>query len=201
MVTIIEQSRVPQFVSSLSTLMEIEMITTIEHVQPIFCILASVGVNDIEQDYNSHSVSSVDQVHQLLRSAISAGNSKEGGDLVSERSIVCVFLDGHQLNDVVSKLLDPRKNLCSELLVGSDPVLSGTNTDMGLIDTSRLGLCRAGVLEDIFLLGIPENSVVDTAYGKILGNTLDPGRKTIKNLATRNFQSNLVEIRIIPPPP
>lgn len=132
-------------------------------------------------------MSGVNQLHQLFWCAVSAGGSKEGSDLVSKRSIVCMLLNGHQLNDVVSKLLDSRESIRSEFWVSSNPVLSGANTNMGFIDTSRLGLWGPRVLEDIFLWGIPENSVVGAAHGEILGNTFDPSWKAVKYFAARDF--------------
>lgn len=66
---------------------------------------------------------------------------------------------------------------------------------MSLVDASRLGFFRPGILEDIFLRGVPENGIVDAAHGKILRNTFDPSRKTIKYLTSRNFQGNLMDVK------
>jgi len=45
---------------------------------------------------------------------IAAGDGKEACDLVAEGGIVGVFHDGHQLDGVVSQLLDAGENIDSE---------------------------------------------------------------------------------------
>lgn len=106
-----------------------------------------------------------------------------------------MFLDRHQLDDIVSELLNPREGIGGKLLIGSDLVLGGTDTNMSLVDASRLRFFRPGILEDIFLRGVPENSVVDAAHGKFLRNTFDPSREAVEYLAARNLQHNLVDVR------
>ena len=170
---VVEQPRVPQLVTTLSTLVEVEVVATVKLVQPVQNVLASVRVNDIEQDGDAHSVRGVDQLLQLLGGSISAGSREERSDLVAERCIVCVLLDRHQLDDVVSEPLDSRQDVRGELLVCADLVLGRADTDVGFVDTGALGLRGTGVLEDVFL-GVPESCVVYWTDGQILRDILDP---------------------------
>ena len=70
--------------TSLSTLVEVEMVATVELVQSVQDVLACVRVNDVEQDGDAHSVRGVDQLLQIFGSSISAGSSEERSDLVAE---------------------------------------------------------------------------------------------------------------------
>lgn len=52
-------------------------------------------VNDVEQNSQSESVSSVDEALEILGRSVSRRDGEEGGDLVSEGRVVRVFHDRH----------------------------------------------------------------------------------------------------------
>lgn len=196
MVPIVEESGIPQFVSTPSPLMEIKVVATVEHVNSVKDVFACVRMDNVKKDCDSHSVSSIDELHKLFGCSISARSSKERSDLISERSIVSVFLDSHKLDYVVSKLLYPRKDVCGKLGISSNSIFCCADTHMRLINPSRLGLLGARVLENVFLLGIPEYGVIYRRNAKVLSDTLDPCWKAIHSLARRELKVDLQKVRI-----
>ena len=71
MMAVVEQTAVPQFMPTASAFMEVEVVRAIEVVEPVENVLAGVRVDDVKENGNSHPVSSVDQLLELLRRAIS----------------------------------------------------------------------------------------------------------------------------------
>jgi len=172
------------------------VVATVEHVDSVKDVFACVRVDNVEKDCDSHSVGSIDEFHKLLGCSISARSSKERSDLISERSVVGMFLDSHKLDYVVSKLLYPRKDVCGKLGISSNSIFCCADTYVRLINTSRLGLLGARVLENIFLLRIPEYGVIYGRNVKVLGDTLDPRWKAIHSLARRELKVDLQKVRI-----
>ena len=62
---------------------------------PIQNVLASVTVNDVEENGQSESVSSVDEALEILGRSVTGRNGEERRDLVSERRVVRVLHDRH----------------------------------------------------------------------------------------------------------
>lgn len=60
---------------------------------------------------------------------IAAADGKEAGDLVTKRGVVRVFHDGHQLNGVVSQLLDAGEDIGGELCELTNTTLGRRNSD------------------------------------------------------------------------
>ena len=60
------------------------MIGSIEEVQTIKDILASMGMDDVEKNSKAHAMCSVDELFQILRSAVTRRRSEEVCDLIAE---------------------------------------------------------------------------------------------------------------------
>ena len=176
--------------------MKVKVVAAVEHVDSVEDVFACVGVDNVKKDCDSHPVGSIDEFHKLLGCSISARSSKERSDLISERSVVGVFLDSHKLDYIVSKLLYPGKDVRGKLGISSNSIFCCADTYMRLINTSRLGLLGARVLKNIFLLGIPEYGVIDRRNAKVLSDTLDPRWKAIHSLARRELKVDLQKVRI-----
>jgi hypothetical protein len=85
--------------------------------------------------------------------------------------------DGHQLNYVVSQVLDPWQHVFGKLLIRRDSEFGRGDANMSFVDPSTRGLLRYWMLEDI-LLGrrwVPESRVVCTRDRQILSYVFDPG--------------------------
>lgn len=100
--TVVEQPAVPQLVSSLGTLVEVEMVAAVKHVETVKHVLRCVTVYHVQQDCDAHSMRSINELLQIVWEAITAACSKEAVDLVTKTRVVCMLHDGHELYSVVS---------------------------------------------------------------------------------------------------
>ena len=149
MMSVVEQSAIPELMSSFGALVEVLMIGAVKLIEPIKNVLRCVAVDNVEQHRDAHTVCGVHQLFQVFRGAIPTACSEEVVDLVSKAGIVCMFHNGHQLDYVVAQGLDSWKHVLGKLLVGCDPQLGGGNSHMGLVYTKAFWLFRARVLENI----------------------------------------------------
>ena len=84
-VSVVEEATVPKFMTSLSSLVEIEVIGAVKFVQPIEDILTGMRVNDIEEDRYSHSMGGVDELLEVLWQSVARAGSKKACHLVAKR--------------------------------------------------------------------------------------------------------------------
>ena len=160
--TVVEKPAVPELVLALGATMEVLVIGTVKLIQAIKDVLGGVTVDDVEQHNNAQGVGSIHQLLEILGRAVSAAGSEEAVHLITETGIVGVLHDGHELNGVVSQVLDAGKHVLCELFISSHLALRGGNADVGLVDPKALGLRGPLVLECVsFGLGrVPEPRLV-----------------------------------------
>ena len=108
-------------------------------------IFAGMGVNDIQQHRDAHLVGSVDQFLQFLRHAEPGRSGKEIGNLVAKGCIVRMLHDSHDLNGVVTQILDAGQRVLTELIEGADFALLLRHTDVALIDEEILFGLEVGI--------------------------------------------------------
>ena len=84
MMSIVEQTTVPEIVPAAGTLVEVEVVGAIEQVKAVQNVLARVRVYNIEQDGDSHPVGGVDKLLQVFRSTVARASGEEAGNLVAE---------------------------------------------------------------------------------------------------------------------
>lgn len=92
-----------------------------------------------------------------------------------------MLLGGHQLDDIVSKFLDAGEYTSGKFLISADSAFRGAYTNMGLIYPHGRWLLWPGILEDILLWRVPEDSVVNRAHREVLSDTLDPSGQTFNS--------------------
>jgi len=63
-------------------------------------------VDEIDDDPDAHAMSLIDEVFEVVGAATSGCHCKETSDVVSEGTIVSMFLAGHQLNHIITCLFD-----------------------------------------------------------------------------------------------
>ena len=63
--TVVEESAIPKLVATFAALVEVEVVCSVEQVQPIKYVFAGVRVNDVEKDSDTHPVRSVDELLEL----------------------------------------------------------------------------------------------------------------------------------------
>jgi hypothetical protein len=175
MATVVEQPAVPQLVSTLGTLVEVQVVAVIEHVEAIQYVLRRMTVHHIQQNCNAHTVGSIYQLLQIVWEAVPTACREEAIDLVSETGIVRMLHDCHQLDSVVSQMLNSRKDVLCELLVGGYSWFWRRDSDVSFIDSRALGLGRPLVLPHVFMWGVPEACIVDGRDAEVLSDSGDPG--------------------------
>jgi hypothetical protein len=90
--------------------------------------------------------------------------------------------NSHQLDRIISQLLDPRQNILRKLGIRANPALVRGYADMSFVDKDVLWLGRSTVLELILLGWVPETGFIDWGDRQVLSDTFDPSRKTFDAL-------------------
>lgn len=68
---VVEQTRVPKVMSTLAAFVEVLVITSVKVVKSVQNVLAGVRVDNVEKNRDPHSMSSVNQLLELLRRTFS----------------------------------------------------------------------------------------------------------------------------------
>lgn len=92
-------------------------------------------MHNVKKDHEPQPMSRVDQLLQILWVTIAATRREEVVDLVPETGIVGVFHDGHELDGIIPKILDPGKHIGCELLVRCHLIFRGRDAHMSFVDT------------------------------------------------------------------
>jgi len=103
----------------------------------------------------------------------------------------------HELNGVVTQLLDTREDIAREFCVSSDAVFARRDPDMSLVDARALWGWRRRVLElvTLFLGGIPEPGVVCGREVEILSNPTDPSGQSLDAFPGRRDHRDLRDVK------
>lgn len=94
--SVIEKSRVPQFVAALTAFVEVQVIGPIEFIQSVKDVFACVRVHNVEENSQAHRVSSVDQLFELFWGTVAGASGEETRYLVSKgyKIRVSILCDG-----------------------------------------------------------------------------------------------------------
>lgn len=111
------------------------VVGTVKVEDAVVHVVRGVGVNQIDDNPNAHRVSLVDEVLEVVGGAGPARDTEEAGNVVAERGVVRVLLDGHELNDVVAMFLDPIQVVISKVPVRANLALLLSHTNMCFVDT------------------------------------------------------------------
>ncbi len=82
------------------------------------------------------------QALEIFRCAEAARGGEEAGHMVSERSVVGMFLYGHYLDRVVSVGCDSRQYLIAEFYICAHAFVFLGHTNVAFIDKQRFGIGR-----------------------------------------------------------
>jgi hypothetical protein len=197
MVSVVEQTAVPLVMSTLATTVKVLVVSTVELVDTIKHVLGGVTVDYVEQHGNTEAVSGINELLEVFGSSISTASCEEVVDLVSKTGIVGMLHDSHQLNHIVSQVLNSGEHVLGELLVTRNSLVWAGDTDVRLVYTSTCGLLRPSVLELVGLGSwrVPETGIVCGRHGKILCHVLDPSWESIDMFAVGQVKRDL-EMRV-----
>lgn len=163
MVTIIEKTAIPLVVVAFATAMEILVISSIKIIEAIEDIFGRMAMHDVKQDHDAHAVRGVNELLEIFRRTITTACRKEIVDLISEAGVISMFHDSHELDDIVTEILNPGQHISRELFISSNALLRRRDADVSLVDASTFGLLWTRVLELVLFRsgGIPKACVID----------------------------------------
>ena len=152
---VVKAERVPGRVFAATAVMEILIACSVEVTESLEFVLDRMAVHEVHDDLHTASVRVVDERFEFVRCTETAGSSEEIRYVVSERAVVRVLLDGHDLHAVIAQFLNTRQHIATELLVRVHFLLLGTHADMALVDietvlTDFLHLGSVAVLPLVF---------------------------------------------------
>lgn len=83
-VSIVEQSAIPELVTALATFVEVEVVCTVKIIDTIEDVLACMRMDHVQEDCDAHAVCGVNQLLQLFGRSIARARGEEASYLVSE---------------------------------------------------------------------------------------------------------------------
>src|SRR5690606_26276075 len=114
---VIEKFRIPLAVVSPSSGMKILIIGTVKFIEPFGNIFYRMRVHQVYDHSNSHFMSRIHQLLEVLRGAKSIGWRKKIGHVVAKRPVVGMFLNSHQLNGIIAKFVYTWQHVLGKLAV------------------------------------------------------------------------------------
>ena len=153
---VVEAAGAPGRMMPLRAFVEIQVLTAVEQAKSLILIAATMRVDDVHHDRDTHPVSGVNQFLELLRSAETGTQSEKVRHLVAERAVVRMLLERHYLDRVVAQSLHPRQHILTELAESGDLAFLRTHPDVALVDEGMRPAQHPVVLPRICLCGIPD---------------------------------------------
>ena len=114
---IVKTKRIPRRMFTTPSRIEILVRITGKITQSFYLILHCMGMNNIHNNSDTHSMSSIDQLLQLIRSTETGRSGKETGYVVTETSIIRMFLNSHYLNTIIPFFGNAGKHLFTEFII------------------------------------------------------------------------------------
>ena len=143
----------------------------------------SMGMDDINNDRNPHSVRIVNKGFKLFRSSKSRGAGEKTRNMVSERSIVGMLHYRHYLQSIVAERLYARKDILAKFAVSAYSLLVLSHTDMTFVD-AKSAPCgnEAAVLPLVF--GLVHDDRRPKSRLLVLNYALGIKRNSLEKLTT-----------------
>lgn len=113
--THIEDHRVPGAVVPLGPSMRVTVVCAIKSIYPVRDIIRGMGVDNIDYYSETQTVCFVHQILKLIGGSLARRGREIVGNMVAKRAIVCVFLNGHDLDTVVASGLDPGEHIVCKI--------------------------------------------------------------------------------------
>jgi hypothetical protein len=105
--SVIKTPGIPGGVISSVIAVEILIAGAVESAETLHLVDNRMGVNQVHQNPETHSVSRINQGFEFIGSPETGRRGEKTGHLISKRSIIGVLLEGHQLNGVISRIDNP----------------------------------------------------------------------------------------------
>ncbi len=134
---IVETPRIPGRVPPPRTVVKILVGCPVEVTEALDHVGHGVGMDQVHQHPQPETVGRVDQFLEFFRCAETGRSREKTGHLVSERSVVGVFRQGHQLQGVVAGRGNAWQHLPGKFLVGAHFFSRLGHAHVGLVDQYR----------------------------------------------------------------
>ena len=131
---VVEAQRVPSRMLAAAVTIEVEVVAAVKSAQTLNLILHRMRVHDIHNHGNSTRVRVVDKVLELLGGTKAARSCIETRHMVTEGTIIGMFLDCHNLDCVITVGSDARQHVLTEFIVGAHTLTVLRHTYVALID-------------------------------------------------------------------
>ena len=177
--------------------MRIAMVRPIEPIDSVKNVIWSVGVNYIDNYAKAKTMRLVYEVLEIIGRALAWRGCEKTSYVVSKATVVCVFLDCHQLNTVVAQIDNPRQNLVSKFSVLCDTTMHWAHANMSFVNFERPWfLLYAWVLKYEFCLRIEKDSVKKFAIA-VLAHVSCPSRVFIRLMVVKLSDLNFVPFAML----
>ena len=138
LLAVVEEFGIPELVVAALAAVQVLKIGAIEEVDALANVFHRVGMYEVHDDQQTHTVRSINELLQLLGRTEPRRGREETGHMVAKRAVIRMLGDGHELDGVVAVRLDARQNLFGEFLVSPDLPLFLRHTNMRLVNQQRL---------------------------------------------------------------
>ena len=105
-------------VSAFRATVRVDMVGAIELRDAVEDVRGGVRVDTVHYHVDSVGVGSVHKVFEVIRGALPGGHREEVSHVVTERGVVGVLLDSHELDAVVAAFFDSGDHVVGKLTVG-----------------------------------------------------------------------------------
>ena len=153
--SVIEAARAPCRMMSLPSVVEVKGLLAVKQAESLRLIVYGMGMDYVHDHCNTESVSVIYKRLELFRSTETRAEGEEVGHLIAEGTIVRMFLKGHYLEGVVSKICNLRKDILPEFFECADLFLLGSHAYMTFID-KRMGSLAGLSVFPLVRLRIPD---------------------------------------------
>ena len=155
--SIVETKGIPCRMLATGTAQKILRVRSIETSEAFYFVLDSMTMYDIHNHSNPHTMSLVYQLFQFFRRTKTGRCGKKTADMITERTIIRMFLNSHNLNGIISFLRNTGQHHTTEFVVTANFLFIRSHTDMTFINHQRISLCTEHLLsEPVRILRFPD---------------------------------------------
>ena len=193
--TIVKAKRVPSgMLVSIAWVEELVGISS-QVAQSLHFILHGMRMNDVHNHGNAVLMSGINQRFQFLGCSEARGSGEERTHMVAKRTIIRMFLNGHDLYAIVSVLDDTWKHVVPELHVCAHLLGILSHTDVAFINQERRSICLEFLLFPFVWCWVP-NLSGEYLGGVVLHYASCPSRDTL-TVATFPIYVHLEEVTVL----
>ena len=137
---VVEEFRIPVGLITGFARQRVMVVGSVEFVDPFVEVFHVVGMHEVHDYGQTQFMCSANQLLEFFGRTATRGGSKKAGYMVSERSVVGMFGNSHQLHGVVAVFLNDRKYFFGKFTVGAYAFLFLRHPDMRFVNQQAADL-------------------------------------------------------------